>query len=41
MRRDISSTLGKVSCDSGEFEALCGEIPLSIFDLIFSKGDFV
>lgn len=41
MRRDISSTLGKleVSCDSGGFEALRGEIPLSIFDLISSKGD--
>jgi hypothetical protein len=37
MRRDISSTRGKESCDSGGMGELCVE-NLSIFDAIPSKG---
>ncbi len=39
MRRDISSTLGRESCDSGGFKALRGGTRLSIFDLISGNGD--
>lgn len=38
MRRDISSSLGERSCDTGEMEELRGETPLSIVDAVSSKG---
>jgi len=38
MRRDISSSLGKGSCDTGGMDELRGEIPRSNFDEMSSKG---